>query len=202
MPGFYEEKIFPRVCDLLIRQFEEFRPGVVSPAKGRVLEIGFGTGRNLPHYGKIDELVGLDPSTGMNEIAEKRSTEAGFPVKVVHGAAEKLPFPDASFDTVVSTLTFCTIGDPAAAAREARRVLKKDGRFLFVEHVLAPGRRTAQWQHRLNPMWRKVFCGCELDRDTWGIFERSGFDLSGARRVTVDAPPIVRHLIVGEGRPV
>lgn len=198
MPGFYEEKIFSRLCDVLMKQFEDVRPRLIEQARGRVLEIGLGSGHNLPFYREaVTELVAVEPSPGMTDLAKKRIAHCAFPVRVVQGSAEKIPEPAGSFDTVVSTFTFCTIADPLAAAQEARRVLKPGGRFLFLEHVVNPGPKVALWQRRLNPLWKRAFCGCELHRDTWGILEKAGFNLSAAKRINVEAPAIVRHLIVG-----
>ncbi len=202
MPGFYEEKIFSRLCDVVMKRFEDVRPRLIEQARGRVLEIGLGSGHNLPFYPKgVTELVAVEPSQGMTDLAKKRIAHCAFPVRVVQASAEKIPEPPGSFDTVVSTFTFCTIADPLAAAQEARRALKPGGRFLFLEHVVNPQPKVALWQRRLNPLWKWAFCGCELHRDIWGTFEKAGFDLTAAKQIDVEAPAIVRHLIVGAAAP-
>jgi ubiquinone/menaquinone biosynthesis C-methylase UbiE len=143
-----------------------------------VLEIGIGTGANLPFYGPAaTEVVGLEPSLAMLADAEKVAAGLGGPTRFsfVVGGAEALPFPDQSFDTVIACLVFCTIPEHEAAAREAFRVLKPGGEFLFFEHVAHPRASVRRWQDRLNPAWKKLACGCNLNRDTAAVFRQAGF---------------------------
>lgn len=201
--GFYEDQIFARFADVAMQPFSHLRARALENARGRVLEIGHGSGLNLEHLPEsVTELIGVDPSGGMLRKSLPRQAKVKFPVTILKEGAEKISEPDASFDTVISTLTFCTIPDPESAAREARRVLKPGGRFLFLEHVRHPDPGVVKWQNRLNPVWKKVFCGCNLNRDTWSVFERAGFDLSECKRIRVEGPSIVEELIVGAARPV
>ena len=180
--AFYEDRIFPRILDLLSRGIEPDRAMLAGKAAGRVLEVGFGTGANLPHYaGPVSEVVGVEPGGGMLRRAEQRLADLrvhgrGPAAVALHGgSAEALDFPDASFDTVLAFLVLCTIPDAAAALREARRVLKPGGRLLFFEHVRSPDAGVARWQDRVNPLWRKLACGCHLNRDTGQLIETAGF---------------------------
>ena len=201
--GFYEDEIFSRFADFAMQPFGHLRERALEKARGRVLEIGHGSGLNLEHLPEaVTELIGVDPSGGMLRKSLPRQAKVKFPVTILKEGAEKISEPDASFDTVITTLTFCTIPDPVAAAKEARRLIKPGGSFLFLEHVRHPDPGVEKWQNRLNPVWKKVFCGCNLNRDTWTIFEEAGFDLSGCRRIQVEGPRIVEELIVGEARPV
>lgn len=166
--GFYHRWLFPRLCHLSLRNehFSELRRLTLAAARGRVLEIGVGTGLNLEHYpAAVDEVVGIDPNPGMLALAAKQAARAAMPVDLAPGRAESLPFPDGSFDTVVSTVTLCSVESPAAALAEIQRVLAPGGRFLFLEHGLADRPRVARWQRRITPLQRRVGDGCHLDRD-------------------------------------
>jgi ubiquinone/menaquinone biosynthesis C-methylase UbiE len=183
------------------RGMERRRARVVSEASGRVLEIGAGTGLNLPHYGgAVTELTRAEPEAGMLGRLEGRLRESGRDGSVVQAAAESLPFPDGSFDTVVSTLVLCTVDDPERALAEIARVLAPDGRLLFIEHVRADeGTRLAQWQQRLRTPWAAVAGGCDCTRDTVGYLERAGYELPELRREEWQAvAPLVRPLVVGQ----
>jgi ubiquinone/menaquinone biosynthesis C-methylase UbiE len=153
------------------------RRRLLRAARGRVLEVGAGTGANLPHYPwpQITELVLVDPSPGMLDRARRKAAELGRPVELVERAAEQLPFHDASFDTVVSTFSLCTIPDPAAALGEAHRVLRPSGRLLVLEHVRASNPGLAAWQDRLTTLWQTVNLGCHPNRDTRRSIEGAGF---------------------------
>ncbi|MFO0694651.1 MAG: class I SAM-dependent methyltransferase [Polyangiales bacterium] len=196
MGNFYEERIFPPLCDVVMRQMEPLRPKTVAEARGRVLEIGLGTARNLPYMQGVTELVGLEPSPGMTDIAKARIRHAPFPVEVVHAGAESMPFPDASFDTVLATFVFCTIPDPHAAAREVRRILRPGGKLVMLEHVRDRDPAVARWQERITPVWKVLACGCVLDRDTPAILEGEGFGTESI--VHLDAGmPLLRHIVAG-----
>jgi ubiquinone/menaquinone biosynthesis C-methylase UbiE len=136
-------------------------------ARGRVLEIGSGTGLNLSHYPDgLDELVLVEPSEPMAGRLARRSSELGRPARIVAAPAEALPFDDATFDTVVSTLVLCTVADPEGALAEVRRVLRPGGRLLFCEHVRSDSARLARWQDRLADAWAGLADGCRCNRDT------------------------------------
>ena len=155
------------------------RHELLAEARGRVLDVGAGTGANLPHFpweSEKLELVLLDPSAGMLERARRRAAQLGLNVQLVDRSAETLPFASASFDTVIFALTLCTIPDPVSALREAHRVLRDDGRLLVFEHVRAGEPELARWQSRLNPLWKTLNNGCQLNRNTRAVIEAAGFE--------------------------
>jgi SAM-dependent methyltransferase len=171
--------------------FAELRRKLVESAHGRVLDVGAGTGANLPHYRshQITELVLLDVDSGMLDRATQKA--AGLAMKIAFriGSAEDLPFEDGVFDSVVFTLSLCTIPDPAQALREAKRVLTADGKLLVLEHVRARDAGMARWQGRINPIWMLVASGCHLDRDTLGHIEAAGFVVESAEVALETALP-------------
>lgn len=180
--SFYAERVFPKLLHIASRHFDEQRRELLAHARGRVLELGVGTGASLGLYPlEVTDVVGLDPSPGV--LVEARRTAArlrqeGVPyrIRLHRGDAEKLPYDDGSFDTVVAFLTLCTIPDFVAAAAEARRVLRADGALLVLEHVKAPdGTRLERWQGRLDPLWTRAAGGCHLDRDTGRVLREAGF---------------------------
>ena len=163
----YERWILPPILDLIMRQkhLTKYRHAVVATARGRVLEIGVGSGLNLPLYGKEVELVyGIDPSPRLFAIARRRAAASGVPVELLLGSAIAIPLADDTVDTVVMTWTLCSIPDPLAALREMRRVLKPNGNLCFVEHGLSPEPSIEHWQRRITPAWRRIAGGCHLDR--------------------------------------
>ena len=180
--GWYERNILPWVIDLAcgIGPIGRQRQKVVPLARGRVLEIGIGTGRNIPHYDtrQVEQVVGVDPALRMHRLAQRRIRQSGLDVRLMGLSAEKLPVDDASFDTVVCTYTLCTIPDPVAALREMRRVLVPEGLLLFSEHGLAPDPDVARWQARLQPVWGPLAGGCHLGRDIPALLDRAGFEVN------------------------
>lgn len=180
MKAFYEEKVLPYLIDVAcgMKALHKQRQRVVPQASGRVLEIGIGTGLNLRHYDvqKVSELIGLDPSMGMHKLAKKRMHQAGLSVEMVGLPAEKIPLDDDSIDTIVMTYTLCTIPDPNQALKEMRRVLKPEGRLLYLEHGVAPDQHIQKWQDRLQPVWGKLAGGCHLNRDIPKLLSEAGFN--------------------------
>jgi SAM-dependent methyltransferase len=180
------------------------RRQLLSHARGRTLEIGSGTGLNLPHYpDDLEELVLAEPDTAMRARLEKRLHRSGRLTRLIAAPAERLPFPDDSVDSIVSTLVLCTVDAPDAALREIARVLRPDGQLLFLEHVRSESPTLARWQDRLERPWRRFAQGCRCNRATAELIATCGFELDHA----VDAswrgmPPIVRPLIVGRATPV
>lgn len=163
--SFYSRRIFPGLVDWALRNEDATacRERIVPLARGRVMEIGIGSGLNLPFYGsEVDAVVGLDPSAELLAMAKERSDGPGLSVFLIRAAAEAVPLADRSVDTVVMTWTLCSVSDAPKALGEARRVLRPDGRLLFVEHGLAPEAGIVRWQRRLDPLWTKI--SCHLDR--------------------------------------
>lgn len=174
MPCFEGHPILAAVLDVAMLPLARLRPGVVEQARGRVLELGIGTGLNLGCYRNITSLHGIEPDPHMLRRARDRIDGLGFPVTLSPDRAEALPFPDASFDTVVATFVFCTFPDPAAAATEAMRVLRPGGRLLFAEHVRSSVPPILAGQRALEPVWQRLAGGCHLTRDTVGLLRAEG----------------------------
>jgi ubiquinone/menaquinone biosynthesis C-methylase UbiE len=191
--GFYENRILPRIIDGICGHegFAQQRAQVIPRATGRVLEVGYGSGTSLPWYDatQVQTLVALDPTEGAMAIAEKREAEVGFPVEHLALRGEEIPLDAESVDTVVVAYTLCTIPDVERALAGMRRVLKSDGQLLYVEHGLAPTKRMQRWQHRVNPVWERVFGGCQLTRNPNELVERAGFKLVWDEIVRVQRPP-------------
>jgi len=152
------------------------RRRLLAGARGAVLEIGGGTGANLPHYRDVDRVIVAEPDPFMRDRLGQKLADARVTVEISAARAEALPFPDRSFDTVVSTLVLCAVPDQETALDEIRRVLRPGGRLLFIEHVRAAG-STARWQDRLEPLWRRLFGGCHPNRETVAAIEEAGFEL-------------------------
>lgn len=171
--------IHAALLDLLMRPMAPVRQRVVPEARGRVLEIGVGTGLNLAVYRpeQVRELVGIEPDPHMLRRAAPRFAAAPFPAELVQAGAEALPFPDASFDEVVLTFTLCTVPDPDAAAREMRRVLVPGGVLRFAEHTASDHRVTAAVQRAIDPLWGLLAAGCHVTRDPLDTLRRAGFAL-------------------------
>jgi ubiquinone/menaquinone biosynthesis C-methylase UbiE len=202
--GFYEKRIFPRLLDWTMRKVEPLRDRAVAAARGDVLEIGFGTGLNLPHYPPaVRSLVGVDPLDGLHARVRDRIAAVEFPVEQVKQSAEaSLPFEDGRFDCVVSVFTLCTIPDLTRALAEAQRVLKRDGLFLYFEHGLSDDPRTARWQQRLNGIHRKLTCGCQMIRPIDRLVEDAGFTLRESERwVEPDGPRVLSEFYRGIATP-
>ena len=201
--GFYSETVFPWLLDRVLGgEIEELRARTAACASGNVLEIGFGTGTSLPHYGPATKsLTALEPSPGMNRRAGRRIASARFPVKLVPASGEELPFQDATFDSVVMMITLCSVDDPRRVLGEVRRVLRSGGRYFFFEHVASerPGPRS--WQERLNGVSRIIGVGCNLNRNTEETIRETGFRLEALDRLVSRAMPIppLYPLIVGVG---
>ena len=175
--GLYHHCIFPCLLDVAMgsRVFVQPRRRTLARAQGRILEISFGTGRNMPHYpASVQRIEAIDPDVDLDRYSAPRIAAAAITVDFHHLDAEHLPFADEQFDTVVCTLTLCSIPDVMLALREVKRVLKPGGQFLFLEHGLAPDPTVARWQHRLNPLQMRLGGGCHLTRDTLQLVRQAG----------------------------
>ena len=176
--SFYARWIFPWLLDLGMRNKEarRFRERVIPQATGRVLEIGIGSGLNLPFYGTgVDHLFALEPSPELRRMAGRRTKGTRFTVEFLDRSAEEIALERGSVDTVVTTWTLCTIPDAVRALQEMKRVLKPSGALLFVEHGLAPDPGVRAWQHRLNPLWNRIGGGCNLNRKIDDLVAQAGF---------------------------
>jgi ubiquinone/menaquinone biosynthesis C-methylase UbiE len=212
MPGKLSNRLwgplFARGYDCFTKGTEEAglrekRRELLARATGRTLEIGAGTGSNLELYPEaVTELVLTEPDEHMRGQLEGKLAGTGRDAEIVGVGAERLPFPDESFDTVVATLVLCTIPDARAALAEVSRVLKGDGRLLFLEHVRSEDAGTARWQDRLERPWGWFGRGCHPNRDTVALIKASELEIGELERDTMPkAPPIVRPLVAGEARP-
>jgi len=189
--GFYDRWIVPRLLDLAMRSrvLDHYRERTIETARGLALEIGVGSGLNLPLYGPaVTRVVGLDPSTELLRLASRRAGDVVIPVSLLRASAEHLPLADALFDTIVMTWTLCSIPNPIAALMEMRRVLRPGGRLIFVEHGLSPEIRTARWQHRLTPYWRRISGGCHLDRKMDELIRSAGFEIDAVETGYMKGP--------------
>lgn len=196
----YAKWVLPRLTDLVMRNKADTaeRAKLVPLASGAVLEVGIGSALNVPFYGTaVTKLYGVEPSIELWRIGRRRVERARFPVEFLVGSAERIPLEDRAVDTVVSTWTLCTIPDPALAMVEIRRVLKPEGRFLFIEHGRAPERRVQAWQDRLTPLWKRVAGGCHMNREIDELIARGGFRLSRIERGYTSGPKLLTYLYRG-----
>lgn len=200
--GIYQEHIVPHLVNLAMRnqQLAPYRERAVRRAEGRVLEIGVGSGMNLPLYtDRATEILGLDPHPKLLAIASEQPQS--IPSKLIEGSAESIPLDDACVDTVVSTWTLCSIRDVAAALAEIRRVLKPDGQLLFVEHGLAPESSVQKWQNRLTPLWKRLAGGCHLNRPISSLVEDAGFHIAQVQAGYMPGPKPMTFTYEGSARP-
>ncbi len=198
--GLYARYVLPRLIDLVMRNKADTaeRAKLIPFASGVVLEIGIGSALNVPYYGStVKRLYGVDPSRELWKIARRRVRDASFPVEFIATSAERIPLDDATADTAVTTWTLCTIPDAGRALGEIRRVLKPGGRLLFIEHGRAPDPGVEAWQRRLNPVWRTVAGGCNLDRKIDDLIVRAGFQITRIDRGYGDGPKLLSYLYKG-----
>ncbi len=183
-----ESGLFSRLYDPVMEVPENLglrrlREKAIEGLRGRVLELGIGTGRNVPFYPDgVTHLAGVDPDEAMLDRARERARQAPFSVDLVPASAEELPFEDASFDAALATLAFCTIPDPQKALREARRVLKEGAEFRLLEHVRMEREPVAWVQEKATPLWKRAAGGCHLDRDTLAAVREAGFEVERVER--------------------
>lgn len=191
--SFYNKYILPKVlnCACASKPINYQRDKIVPLAEGVVLDIGIGSGLNIPFYNKtkIKQLYGLDPSKELLDIAKSVAKKENLEIEFLECGAESIPLLDKSIDTVLITYTMCTIPDVALSNSEIIRVLKDDGKLLFCEHGLAPDKNIAKWQKRINPLWSKIAGGCNLNRDIPNLISSSGFKISNMEEMYLPSTP-------------
>ncbi|KAB2916382.1 MAG: class I SAM-dependent methyltransferase [Hyphomicrobiaceae bacterium] len=202
--GFYADHVVPVLIDLSMRNrlLRPYRQRVVGTAEGRVLEIGIGSGLNLPWYGaNVVRVAGLDPSPRLLAKAQEKADRILPPVTFIEGSAEAIPFDDRCFDTVVTTWTLCSIPNASAALAEMRRVLVPTGRLLFVEHGRSPEARVCWWQDRLTPLWKRIGGGCHLNRAIAELIAGAGFRIERLDTGYMKGPKPMTFMYEGSARP-
>lgn len=202
--SFYRNHVLPHVINLAMRNRDllPYRQRVLSAAQGRVLEIGIGSGLNLPLYpSPVDEVVGLEPSPRLIAMAQRAAGRSSIPIRFIEGSAEAIPLDDHSLDTVVTTWTLCSIPEAIVALREMRRVLKSNGQLLFVEHGRAPEEHIRTWQDRLTPAWKRIGGGCHLNRPIRPLIESAGFSIEQLETGYMKGPKPMSFMYEGRARP-
>jgi ubiquinone/menaquinone biosynthesis C-methylase UbiE len=202
--GFYQDQIVPVLINLAMRRRElaAYRSRVIPAADGRVLEIGIGSGFNLPFYSRdVERLIGLDPSPKLLSMVRRNLRPDAPLVELVEGSAEAIPLESNSVDTVVTTWTLCSIPDAARALREMRRVLKPTGRLLFIEHGRAPEANVRWWQDRLTPAWKCIGGGCHLNRAIRTLIEDAAFRFDRFETGYMRGPKPLAFIYEGSARP-
>jgi ubiquinone/menaquinone biosynthesis C-methylase UbiE len=202
--GFYQRYVVPPLTHLAMRQQQllPFRKQIIGSAEGRVLEIGVGSGLNLPLYGAAaTSVIGLEPSPEMLRMARQRASTAPVPVTLLDASAEAIPLDAQSVDTIVTTWTLCSIPNAARALAEMRRVLRPGGALLFVEHGRAPEPGVARWQDRIDPLWSKLAGGCHLNRKMDDLVTGAGFRIERLANPRLPGPRTHTFLYEGCARP-
>jgi ubiquinone/menaquinone biosynthesis C-methylase UbiE len=199
----YQDWVVSTLTDLSMRnkRLRPYRERVAGAAEGRVLDVGIGSGLNIPLYGQAREVFGLDPSSRLLARAQDLAQHTRVLVHLLEGSAECIPLAGRSMDTVVMTWTGCSIPDVRAALREMRRVLSPGGRLLFVEHGRAPEPGVARWQKRLDPLWVRFSGGCHLSRKIDDLLTDAGFRVERLRTGYIPGPRIMTFLYDGVARP-
>ncbi len=203
--GFYDDKVLPHLIDLACstKPTRKQREKIVHLAEGDVLEIGFGSGLNLPYYDgdKVRRIFGLEPSEGMRRKAQPNVDASGLDVEFIDLPGEEIPLESQSVDTVLVTFTLCSIDDAVVALEGMRRVLKPGGKLLFCEHGAAPDEGVRRWQDRLNPGWKRFSGGCNMNRDIPGLIESTGFSITTDERMYIPGPKILSYNYWGAAKP-
>ena len=203
--SFYEDRVLPHLIDLACstKPTRKQREKIVHLAEGDVLEIGFGSGLNLPFYdsSKVRRIFGLEPAEGMRRKAQPNVEAAGLDVEFIDLPGEEIPLESHSVDTVLVTFTLCSIDDAVTALEGMRRVLKPGGKLLFAEHGAAPDQSVRRWQDRLNPGWKRVSGGCNMNRDIPWLIEQSGFRITDDDRMYIPGLKILSYHYWGMAKP-
>ena len=198
--SFYSRHVLPRLIDAAMRSDDitRIRQRIVPGASGVVLEIGVGSGLNLPFYAPaVTRLYGVDPSAELLAMARPKTAALRFPVEFLHQEADHLALPDAAIDSIVMTWSLCSMRDPVPALREMRRVLKPGGSFIFVEHGLSPDAGVRTWQNRFTPVWRRLAGGCHLNRKMDDLIRSCGFTMSELSTGYLPGPKVATYMYDG-----
>jgi ubiquinone/menaquinone biosynthesis C-methylase UbiE len=202
--GLYRDHTVPWLTHLSMQhaRLVPYRTRVVSGAIGRVLEIGIGSGLNLPFYGQnVKQIVGVEPSPRLLDMARKATTQSSRPVELVEGTGEAIPIESACIDSVVTTWTMCSIPNLDRALAEMRRVLRPGGSLLFVEHGCAPEPRVRWWQDHLTPVWKCLSGGCHLNRAIENLVQGAGFRIEHIEKGYMRGPKALTFMYEGRARP-
>jgi len=203
--AFYEDRVLPHLINIACstKPTRKQREKIVHLAEGDVLEIGFGSGLNLPYYdsGRVRKIFGLEPSEGMRRKAQPNVDAAGLDVEFIDLPGEEIPLESRSIDTVLVTFTLCSIDDAVTALEGMRRVLKPGGKLLFAEHGAAPDANVRRWQDRLNPTWKRFSGGCNMNRDIPGLIESGGFRITSDERMYIPGVKILSYNYWGTAKP-
>ena len=190
--GLYAKYVLPRLINLAMRNKDvtRLRAESVPQARGEVLEIGIGSGLNLPLYSSgVRHVYGVDPSIELRRMAATKTSAVPFDVEFfTQSAEERIPLRDSSIDTIVMTWSLCSIPNPAAALQQMRRVLKPDGQLIFVEHGRSPDHRVMVWQDRLTPIWKRIGGGCHLNRKVDDLIRAAGFQITQEKNFYLPGP--------------
>lgn len=203
--NFYENYCLPHIINFVcgLKEIQKLREKVIPDAHGKVLEIGMGSGLNIPYYNaeKIELVWGLEPSEGMRKKAQSNLRQAPFEVRLLDLPSEEIPLDDNSVDTVVLTYTLCTIPDWQKALQQMRRVLKPEGKLIFCEHGEAPDENIRKWEERINPVWKKVAGGCNLGRPIPHFIEEGGFNIVNIESHYLPGPKFAAYNYSGTANP-
>ena len=199
----YENYVLPKMLDCCCstKPISYQRKKIVPEASGTILEIGIGSGLNIPYYqkSKISKVIGLEPSEQLCKMAKKTADDNNFSIDFLVNGAEEIELPSNSIDTILLTYTLCSIPEPYIALKEIMRVMKSDGRILFCEHGIAPDEVVQKWQNRINPLWGKLFGGCNINRDIPNILKNGGFKINSLDKMYLPSTPkIVGYNYWGE----
>ena len=200
----YGRYVLPFLTDLVMRNpvARAERARLVPLARGELLEVGIGSGLNIPMYGpEVRRLYALDPSPELLGMARRQASRTRIPVTFMQESAESIPLPDAAVDSVLTTWTLCTIPDPGKALREMRRVLRADGQLVFIEHGRAPDPAVVQWQDRVTPLWRAIAGGCHLNREIDRLLALGGFEVTELDRGYTPGWRVASYHYRGRARP-
>ncbi len=195
--GFYERFILPCCLDMAcgVKPITKQREKIVPHATGVVLEVGIGSGQNLPHYdpAKTTKIIGIDPDDHIWKRSSARREKCEIEIERIGLSGEEIPLDKDTVDTVVCTYTLCTIPDPVKALHEMRRVLKPSGKILFSEHGMAPDETVKRWQNRIDPIWKKIAGGCHSGRDIPGLFKAAGLKIHDLQQMYIPGPKALSY---------